>query len=390
MLTHRQLKRTLVALLFGAALPLPASGQGGDVQRVDLSIGRSLPITETVAVTRVSIADPEIADVVVIGPREIVINAKTAGETDAILWLADGRRRHLRVFVRSAPDRMQIAIYVKMAEVRRDVLRQFGVSALYEERGVRAGTGRFRTTDVFDQSGNISIGPDAGFVTVLTDFGTKNLLAIIEAEEQNGRARTLAEPNIMASNREEATFLAGGELPIPVLQGGDLASQRVTIIYKEFGVRLRFVGEIVSDSLIKLTVNPEVSSLDFGNGINFSGFQIPAFRTRRVTTTVDVRRDQAMIISGLFNSERERVRTGIPILQEIPILGNLFSSTRWQNNDSELLVVVRPVLIDPYSPRVQDVLRMKPDTALPAAPAIRERLQDPNMPHGGPIPPWQH
>jgi pilus assembly protein CpaC len=380
----------LIGLMLVAVLPLAVGAQTGDISRVDLSIGRSLPITESVPITRVSIADPEIADVVVIGTREIVINAKTAGETDAILWLADGRRRHLRVFVRSAPDRMQIAIYVKMAEVRRDVLRQFGVSALYEDRGVRVGSGRFRTTDVLDQSGNVSIGSDAGFVTVLTDFGTKNLLAILEAEEQNGRARTLAEPNIMASNREEATFLAGGELPIPVLQGGDLASQRVTIIYKEFGVRLRFVGEIVSDSLIKLTVSPEVSSLDFGNGINFSGFQIPAFRTRRVTTTVDVRRDQAMVISGLLSSERERVRTGIPLLQGIPIIGNLFSSTRWQTNDSELLVVVRPVLIDPYAPRVQDVLRLKPDTTLPAAPAIEPRLQNPNMPHGGPIPPWQH
>lgn len=390
MRTYREFVRTLaVVIAFGVMFPHIAAGQLGDIQRVDLSIGRSLPITEPVPITKVSIANPDIADVVVIGTREIVINAKTAGETDAILWLANGTRRHFRVFVRSAPDRMQIAIYIKMAEVRRDVLRQIGVSALYEDRGVRVGSGLFRSDDAFTPDGKIVLDGEGGFLTVLSDLGTKNLLALIELEEQNGRARTLAEPNIMAGNREEATFLAGGELPIPVLQGGDL-NNRVSIIFKEFGVRLQFVGEIVSDSLIKLTVRPEVSSLDFVNGINISGFRIPAFRTRRVETTLDVRRDQSMIISGLFNSERERIRTGIPFLQNIPLLGALFSSSRWQNSDSELLVVVRPVVVDPFAPRVQDILRMQPDTALPARETIEPRLQDPRLPHGATIPPWQH
>ena len=376
---------------FAAALFLMAPSAGFaqvDVTPVDLSIGRSLPVTEAVPITKVSIANPEIADIVVIGPREIVINAKTAGETDAILWLANGTRRHFRVSVRSAPDRMQIAIYIKMAEVRRDVLRQIGVSALYEDRGVRVGSGTFRTDNVFDQQGNITLPSDAGFLTVLTDFGTKNLLAIIDLEEQAGRARTLAEPNIMAGNREQATFLAGGEIPIPVLQPGDVGN-RVSIQYKEFGVLLRFLGEIVSDSLIKMTVTPEVSSLDFVNGINVSGFRIPAFRTRRVETTVDVKRDQSMIISGLFSTERERIRTGIPLLMHIPLLGQLFSSTRWQNSDTELLVVVRPVLVNPHAPRVLDTLRLKPDTALPAKESIEPRLQDPRLPHGGPLPPWE-
>jgi pilus assembly protein CpaC len=377
-----------VAVTLLLLLPQAASAQVGEVTPLDLSIGRSMPITEAVPITKVSIANPDIADIVVIGPREIVINAKAAGETDAILWLANGTRRHFRVSVRSAPDRMQIAIYIKMAEVRRDVLRQIGVSALYEDKGVRVGSGTFRTDNVFDQQGGITLPSDAGFLTVLTDFGTKNLLAIIDLEEQAGRARTLAEPNILAGNREQATFLAGGEIPIPVLQPGDVGN-RVSIQYKEFGVRLRFLGEIVSDSLIKMTVTPEVSSLDFVNGINVSGFRIPAFRTRRVETTVDVQRDQSMIISGLFSSDRERVRTGIPFLQNIPLLGQLFSSTRWQNADSELLVVVRPVLINPHAPRVIDTLRLKPDTGLPAKEAITPRLQDPRLPHGAPPPPWQ-
>ncbi len=162
--------------------------------------------------------------------------------------------------------------------------------------------------------------------------------------------------------------------------GGGDAGTRVTIQYKEFGVRLHFVAEIISDSLIKLNVRPEVSNLDFSNGISISGFRIPAFRTRRVETTVDVPRDQSMIISGLFNNEEEKVRTGIPYLQDIPILGQLFSSTRWQHNESELLVVVTPVLVDPRDPRAQDILRLLPDTALPARDAIKNKLQPTNKP----------
>ncbi len=355
--------------------------QSDPITRVDLPVGRAYPLTTTVAITRVSITNAEIADVLVVGSRELVINAKAAGETDALLWLANGSRQHFRISVHSPSDRLQIALYIKMAEVRRDFIRNIGLSARYRNAGTRVGTGTFNTDNSFTADGKIII-PDAGFVTVLTDFGTKNLLALLRVEEQNGRAKTLAEPNLLAGNKEEATFLAGGEVPIPVVQssvqqGGTVP---VTILFKEFGVRLKFVGEILSDSLIKLNVEPEVSSIDFVNSVLLSGFRIPAFRTRRVNTTVDVQRDQSMIISGLFSNEQERVRTGIPYLMDIPILGALFSSTRWQNNETELLVVVTPVLVDPRDPRPQDVLRLLPDTALPAREAIQKKLQPINKP----------
>ena len=123
------------------------------------------------------------------------------------------------------------------------------------------------------------------------------------------------------------------------------------MIYREFGVRLFFVGEIISDSLIKLQVIPEVSSLDFANAITLQGFRVPAFRTRRVNSTLDVRRNQSLIISGMFTGEEESVRTGLPYLMNIPILGQLFSSTRWQRNESELLIVVTPEVVDPLRPR---------------------------------------
>lgn len=359
-----------------AAMPATASAQGGPIVRIDLPVGRSYPLTTPVGITKVSIANPDVADVVVVGTRELVINSKQNGETDAIFWLSNATRLHYRISVHAPSDRQQIALYIKIAEVRKDFTRQYGLSGLYRNRGTRVGTGTFNTDNVFDNQGNITLPDEAGFLTVLTDFGTRHLLALLDLEESQGTAKTLAEPNLLAGNRDTATFLAGGELPIPIVQPGEAGTTRVTIQYKEFGVRLRFIAEILSDSLIKLNVTPEVSSLDFVNGIELSGFRVPAFRTRRVSTTVDVRRDQSMIISGLFANESEKVKTGLPILKDLPIIGDLFSSSTWRNNESELLVVVTPVIVDPLDPRPQDVLKLLPDTALPAREAIKKRLDD--------------
>ncbi len=363
-------------IALSAAMPQAAFAQSGPVIRVDLPVGRAYPLTTPVGITRVSIANPDVADVVVVSTRELVINAKGQGETDAIFWLANGSRLHYRVSVQSPSDRQQIALYIKIAEVRKDFSRSVGLSGLYRNRGTRVGTGTFSSDAAFGLDGKITLPSDGGFLTILTDFGTKNLLALLDLEEQTGRAKTLAEPNILAGNRDTANFLAGGELPIPILQPGADGVGRVTIQYKEFGIRLRFVAEILSDSLVKLNVRPEVSSLDFVNGIVISGFRIPAFRTRRVETTVDVRRDQSMIISGLFSNEQEEIKRGLPFLKDLPIIGSLFSSTRWKNNESELLVIVTPVVVDPLDPRPQDMIKLLPDTAMPAREAIRKRLDD--------------
>ena len=349
------------------------------VTPLQLTIGRSFPITTPSPLTHVSVANPEVADLVVISEREVVINAKAAGETDAIVWQSNGSRQQYRVQVRSSAERKQIIVSIKFAEVRRDLLREIGFSGLYRDNHVRVGTGVLENDN--GVSGNTLTIPESGqFLSVLTNFGTDKLLGFLQLQETKGRSRTLAEPTLMASNREEANFLAGGELPIPVAQGGgagDASGTRITIQYKEFGVRLRFLGEILGDSLLKLAIRPEVSSLDFANAITLSGFRIPAFRTRRIETTVDVRPNESLIISGLFNDERERVKTGIPLLQDIPILGNLFSSQRWQRNETELLIVVTPVVVDPQHPRTQDLLPLVPDSTLPARDAISPRLAVP-------------
>lgn len=343
-----------------------------------MSVGRALPMTTPVPLTKVSVASSDIADIVVVSARELVINAKAIGETDAVLWMANGTREHLRVSVRSPSDRQQVAVYIRFAEVSRTLLRTIGVSARYRDAQghTRVGTGTFNTDNAFNADGSVTLPGTAGFLTVLTDFNTKRLLALLDAQEATGLSRTLAEPDVLAANRDTATFLAGGEIPIPIAQGAINGANAgtVTILFKEFGVKLRFVPEVLNDSLIKLSLAPEVSSVDYNNAITLSGFRIPAFQTRRVSTTVDVRRDESLIISGLFNNSRNLVKTGIPFLQDIPILGQLFSSTQWQNDKTELLVVVTPVLLDPMHPRAEDTLPIVPDTALPARGAIQNRL----------------
>ena len=368
-------RRRLTSVLTVVVLALAAPVAAQDVTPLDLVIGRSYPITTPSPITNIAVANPEVADVVVIRAGEMVINARNPGETDAIIWQENGSRQHYRIQVRSPSERQQIVVGIKFAEVRRDVLHELGVSALYRDDDVRVGTGVFRNDNAFDSDGNVVV-PGAGqFLSILTDFNTDKLLGFLEAQEQRGNARTLAEPSIMAGNRDSASFLAGGELPIPVAQGGTSdEGARIAIQYKEFGVRLSFVGEIINDSLVKVTLSPEVSSLDFTNAITISGFRIPAFRTRRVHTTVDVKRNQSLIISGMFNEERERVRTGVPGLMDLPIIGALFGSTRWQRNESELLVIVTPDLFDPARPRARDVVPLVPDPSRPAQEAIEKRL----------------
>ena len=369
--------RLLGLIVAMIALSDRAFAQEGAVTRLDLPIGRAFPYRSDTLITRVTVANPAIADAIVISEREVVVNAVAAGEGDIILWLQNGRRVHFRVQVHTPADRMQIALAVKFAEVRKDALRELGLSGVYRDKNARVGTGLFSNDNAFNKDdGTIELPASARFFTVLTDFGTDDLLAFLDAQENAGRAQLLAEPTLMTANREVATFLAGGEIPIPVVQssGGQGNTGGVSIIFKEYGVRLRFTPEIVSDSLIKIQVAPEVSSLDFVNAVLLQGFRIPALLTRKMESTVDVKRNTSLVLSGLFNSAEERVKTGVPLLMHIPILGQLFSSTRFQRNETELIVIVTPTMVDPLRPRPEDVMRLQSDTTKPALDALQKRL----------------
>jgi pilus assembly protein CpaC len=361
--------------------PSPSRAQATDnIERISLGLGRALPLDLPGAVTQVTITNPDIADVVLLTERSVVVNAKAVGETDVLLSGATIGRRHLRISVGTGQDRRQVSLGVKFAEVRKEALLELGVSGRVDSKNGASSVGTGLLSPSVDGSAPVAATGAGRFVSGITTFGTDQLTAYLDAQQQAGRARSLAEPTLLANNREEASFLAGGELPIPLAQPGMGGQTLVTIVYRPFGVQLKFTAEVINDSLIKLKVAPEVSSLDFANAVLISGFRVPALRSRRVETTIDVRPGQSLIISGLFNEERESVRTGIPGLMSIPIIGMLFSSNRWQRAESELLVVVTPNLVDPNNPRAVDRIRFTPDTTRPATEALQKRVPPPNPP----------
>lgn len=384
---HRALRfaTTIAIAAFGVsraavAQPLLVASDA-DIQRLELAAGRSFPISGTDVIKKVTVVNAEVADVIVISERDVVINALKPGETDIILWGTRVARRHIRVQVRTSGELRQISLSVKFAEVRKDALRDMGASLMLRtsNNGSRIGVGALSNPSNVDGNGNALLPTATKFLTVLSNFGSKELLGLLDAEEQHGNARSLAEPNLMAASGEKASFLAGGEIPVPVVQGGG-GQQGVTIQYHEFGIRLNFTGEVLNDSLIRLKVSPEVSSLDYSNAVTVSGFRVPALRSRKIESTINVLKDRSLIISGLYNDEREQVKTGLPFFRNIPILGELFSSTRWTHNESELIVIVTPTIIDPNNPRESSTMRFAPDTTVPAAAALVRPPKTPAKP----------
>jgi pilus assembly protein CpaC len=187
-----------------------------------------------------------------------------------------------------------------------------------------------------------------GFTDILNIFLFRpdlNLGTTIRALQSQNVLQILAEPNVMAVNGTESSFLAGGEFPFPVVQGG--SNNAVTVQFKEFGIRLNFTPHVQQDGMIRLKVSPEVSALDFANGLTISGFTVPALTSRKATTEVDLRDGQSFAIAGLMDNRVVDVASRIPGLSTIPILGNLFKSKSTSKTNTELLVMVTPRLIVP-------------------------------------------
>ena len=166
----------------------------------------------------------------------------------------------------------------------------------------------------------------------------------MKALSNKGLFQSLAEPNLIATNGKEASFLAGGEYPYPVVQSGS-GTNSVTITFKEFGVRLSFTPTVLGGDLVHLKVKPEVSSLDFANAVIIDGFRVPALSTRRTETEVELRDGQTFAIAGLMNNTLTSSMSKIPGIGDIPILGLLFKSKAHQKNQTELVVMITPTII---------------------------------------------
>jgi pilus assembly protein CpaC len=250
-----------------------------------------------------------------------------------------------------------VSLQVRFAEVDRSALQELGVNIL--STGATNSIGSVST----QQFGSPSISGDIGnsLQNSTTAFGLSDLLNIfvfrpdlnlgvlIRALQQKNLVQILAEPNLLAVNGQEASFLAGGEFPFPIVQGGS-ASNAVTVQFKEFGVKLKFLANIQENGDIRLKVSPEVSSLDYANGLTLSGFRVPGLSTRRADTEVDLRNGQSFAISGLIDNRLTEVASKIPWIGDVPILGNLFKSRSINRNKTELMVLVTPKLVKPIEP----------------------------------------
>jgi pilus assembly protein CpaC len=174
-----------------------------------------------------------------------------------------------------------------------------------------------------------------------------NLGATLQALEQKGISETLAEPNIVASNGKQASFLAGGEFPIPVAQGTNGGSGAITIMFKEFGIRLNFIPTITPRGSIRLQVAPEVSALDYAHAVEIAGSEVPALTSRKVNDEVELADGQSFVIGGLLDNEETETFSKIPFLGDIPYLGKFFQSINRSKTNTELIVIVTPTIVQP-------------------------------------------
>jgi pilus assembly protein CpaC len=277
------------------------------------------------------------------------------------------------------PHERQILLEVKFAEVDRSRLDQFGFNLI--STGTLNTPGAISTQQFGAPTGG---GGGGGQGSITGSIGAKlegtsssfsvtdilnvflfrpdiNLGATIKALQQNNVLQILAEPNLMALSGKPARFLAGGEFPFPVVQGGTNFTA-VTIQFRPFGVRLEFTGYITKDDVIRMQVVPEVSTLDFTNALTISGFLVPAVSTRRAETEVELRDGQSFGIAGLMDNRVQATMSKIPGIGDLPIIGRLFRSKNMNRSKTELMVLVTPHIVDPV--RVQGKEPMIPNPVL--------------------------
>ena len=257
-----------------------------------------------------------------------------------------------------APVEQQIMLHVKFAELNRSAGMQFGVNLL--STGA-TGTIGSTSTNQFSSSNTSTIRSTGSNGVVqpttfnLTDalniFAFRpdlNLGAVIRALQSQDVLQILAEPNLTTLNGKEASFLAGGEFPVPILQGGGNAGA-VTVQFREYGIRLNFIPQITASGTIRMYVKPEVSTIDLSNAVSLSGFTIPALATRRIETNVELKEGQSFMIAGLIDDRVTEQMSKIPGLANIPILGNLFKSRLERKSKTELIIIVTPEIVKPYN-----------------------------------------
>ena len=264
----------------------------------------------------------------------------------------------------------QVMLEVRFAEVSRTVGEELGVGGfLGNGRDFGGAVGRGGSIVANDAGfSDLRIGEvteSFGVFQALFSLGDLNIEAFLDTLESKGLSKTLAEPTLVALTGERASFLAGGEFPVPIVQNGQGAGNAITVEFKPFGVSLGFTPTVLGDDVINMIVEPEVSSIDPTASITLNGITIPGLQTRRASTTLELRDGESFALAGLLSTEFETDVQQLPILGSIPIIGSLFRSTRYQKGETELLIIVTPRLVKPIRP---DQVRLPTD-----------RIKDPDV-----------
>jgi pilus assembly protein CpaC len=396
-------------------------------QILRLKVGHSKVLRTPFALTRISVADPDVADLILINEREIYINALAPGTTNISMWgksrfssatvtvEADltllkeklhqilpkekigaeaagdaivlsgevsgpvaqstalalalpyaGGKKDKVVNVMHVGGVQQVMLEVRVAEINRLIAERIGINfnALAPQGNfgvnqinslapisslVRAftapGTGLSASTTTFTQGLSTGLSALGGWTAAGTLW-----TVFLDLLKQQNLGRVLAEPNLVTTSGQKASFLAGGEFPIPVPQSGVGGAATITIEFKKYGVQLDFTPVVLNDGKIAVKVHPIVSELDFSNSINIESFVVPGLLTREMDTHVEVQDGQTFSIAGLLQDTSRNIINKFPVLGDIPVLGTLFRSTQYQKKETELVALVTPHLVKPMPP----------------------------------------
>jgi pilus assembly protein CpaC len=391
-------------------------GQNKESISVNVLVGQSRVINFDRPVGRFSVSNPEIAEAVLVTPDQVLVNGKAFGQVNFIAWeqsggqflvfdvyvranlsLIDSQIRALfpkddirlsqangsvvisgsvsnaamasqvqsvieaagfktvNMLTSPTANATQVQLQVRVAEVNRNKLRDYGTSFTSLPQG---GTGGYVNSGPGPTVlGGTATSPAGAALDLIVQpalnlfiFNRQiNTGAYLRMLRQEGAFRELAEPNLIAMNGQQASFLAGGEFPVPVLQTNLGGTGGITIVWKEYGVRLNFKPTIIDEDHIRLELEPEVSTIDFNNGVRFNNFVIPALRTRRAKTGVELRDGQSFALAGLLDNSETKTLSRIPIVSEIPVIGALFKSKNFEKKETELMFFVTAHLVKPVN-----------------------------------------
>ncbi len=391
--------------------------QSTETINVNVLVGQSRVINFDRPVGRFSVSNPDIAEAVLVTPDQVLVNGKAFGQVNFIAWeqtggqflvfdvyvranlsLLDSQIRALfpkddirlsqangsvvisgsvanaataaqvqsvieaanfkvvNMLTSPVSGASQIQLEVRVAEVNRNKLRDYGTSFTALPAG---GTGGYVNSgngpSVLSEATSSRV---AGAALDLVLQPALNLFifnrqantgAFLRMLRQEGAFRELAEPNLIAMNGQQASFLAGGEFPVPVLQTNLGGGGGITVVWKEYGIRLNFKPTIIDEDHIRLELEPEVSTIDFNNGVRFNGFVVPALRTRRAKTGVELRDGQSFALAGLLDNTETKTLSRIPLVSDIPVIGALFKSKSFEKKETELMFFVTAHMVKPVN-----------------------------------------